>query len=204
MLRHQMPEVKDTCHKAGWEKVKAVKNAEKQGKYKSDMRAEMIVSCFFRIQNVVNANKCQNEKWQIIYKHDLLMCVIKTACCHIQKSRGSAGKVGKALLEDPIIKKGTSHKDSQDRVSLDEICSTYTWKKIGDKNIRAHKSIIGQGEEIGSATQPCEIREKPACGIKLLSHIISNGQVLGIPVDSGTKIGTGGNQKPDQKKRESK
>ena len=163
-----MPEVKDTCHKTGWEKVKAVKNAEKQGKYKSDMRAEMIVSCFFRIQNVVNANKCQNEKWQIIYKHDLLMCVIKTACCHIQKSRGSAGKVGKAFLEDPIIKKGTSHKDSQDRVSLGEICRTYTWKKIGDKNIRAHKSVIGQGEEIGSATQPCEIREKPACGIKLL------------------------------------
>lgn len=204
MLRHQMPEVKDTCHKAGWEKVKAVKNTEKQGKYKSDMRTEMIVSCFFRIQNVVNANKCQNEKWQIIYKHDLLMCVIKTACCHIQKSRGGAGKIGKALLEDPIIKKGTSHKDSQDRVSLDEICSTYTWKKIGDKNIRAHKSIIGQGEEIGSAAQPCEIREKIACGKKLLPHVIGNGQVLGIPVNSGTKIGTRLNQKPDQKKRESK
>lgn len=204
MLLHQMPEVKDTCHKAGWEKVKAVKNTEKQGKYKSDMRTEMIVSCFFRIQNVVNANKCQNEKWQIIYKHDLLMCVIKTACCHIQKSRGGAGKIGKALLEDPIIKKGTSHKDSQDRVSLDEICSTYTWKKIGDKNIRAHKSVIGQGEEIGSAAQPCEIREKIACGKKLLPHVIGNGQVLGIPVDSGTKIGTGWNQKPDQKKRESK
>lgn len=204
MLRHQMPEVKDTCHKAGWEKVKAVKNTEKQGKYKSDMRTEMIVSCFFRIQNVVNANKCQNEKWQIIYKHDLLMCVIKTACCHIQKSRGGAGKIGKALLEDPIIKKGTSHKDSQDRVSLDEICSTYTWKKIGDKNIRAHKSIIGQGEEIGSAAQPCEIREKIACGKKLLPHVIGNGQVLGIPVNSGTKIGTRWNQKPDQKKRESK
>lgn len=204
MLRHQMPEVKDTCHKAGWEKVKAVKNTEKQGKYKSDMRTEMIVSCFFRIQNVVNANKCQNEKWQIIYKHDLLMCVIKTACCHIQKSRGGAGKIGKALLEDPIIKKGTSHKDSQDRVSLDEICSTYTWKKIGDKNIRAHKSVIGQGEEIGSATQSCEIREKIACGKKLLPHVIGNGQVLGIPVNSGTKIGTRWNQKPDQKKRESK
>lgn len=204
MLRHQMPEVKDTCHKAGWEKVKAVKNTEKQGKYKSDMRTEMIVSCFFRIQNVVNANKCQNEKWQIIYKHDLLMCVIKTACCHIQKSRGGAGKIGKALLEDPIIKKGTSHKDSQDRVSLDEICSTYTWKKIGDKNIRAHKSIIGQGEEIGFAAQPCEIREKIACGKKLLPHVIGNGQVLGIPVNSGTKIGTRWNQKPDQKKRESK
>lgn len=204
MLRHQMPEVKDTCHKAGWEKVKAVKNTEKQGKYKSDMRTEMIVSCFFRIQNVVNANKCQNEKWQIIYKHDLLMCVIKTACGHIQKSRGGAGKIGKALLEDPIIKKGTSHKDSQDRVSLDEICSTYTWKKIGDKNIRAHKSIIGQGEEIGSAAQPCEIREKIACGKKLLPHVIGNGQVLGIPVNSGTKIGTRWNQKPDQKKRESK
>lgn len=204
MLRHQMPEVKDTCHKAGWEKVKAVKNTEKQGKYKSDMRTEMIVSCFFRIQNVVNANKCQNEKWQIIYKHDLLMCVIKTACCHIQKSRGGAGKIGKALLEDPIIKKGTSHKDSQDRVSLDEICSTYTWKKVGDKNIRAHKSIIGQGEEIGSAAQPCEIREKIACGKKLLPHVIGNGQVLGIPVNSGTKIGTRWNQKPDQKKRESK
>lgn len=204
MLRHQMPEVKDTCHKAGWEKVKAVKNTEKQGKYKSDMRTEMIVSCFFRIQNVVNTNKCENEKWQIIYKHDLLMCVIKTACCHIQKSRGGAGKIGKALLEDPIIKKGTSHKDSQDRVSLDEICSTYTWKKIGDKNIRAHKSIIGQGEEIGSAAQPCEIREKIACGKKLLPHVIGNGQVLGIPVNSGTKIGTRWNQKPDQKKRESK
>ncbi len=32
MLRQQMADIKDACQKAGWEKVKAMQNAEKQGK----------------------------------------------------------------------------------------------------------------------------------------------------------------------------
>ena len=55
-------------------------------------------------------------------------------------------------------------------------------KKIGNQYIRAHKSVVGEGKEIGSAAKSGEVRKQAACCIKVLSHIISNGYMLGIPV----------------------
>ena len=42
MLRAQMADIKDACQKAGWEKVKAMQNAEKQGKDQSDMGTDVV------------------------------------------------------------------------------------------------------------------------------------------------------------------
>ena len=42
MLRQQMADIKDACQKAGWEKVKAMQNAEKQGKDQSDMGTDVV------------------------------------------------------------------------------------------------------------------------------------------------------------------
>ncbi|MEI3412406.1 MAG: hypothetical protein V8Q57_03705 [Blautia sp.] len=84
-------DVKDPCHKAGWEKVKAVKNTEKQGEYKSDMGTEMIVSILKWIQNVINADQCQNEKRQIIYEHNLPVRLEHTVGVRGKKSRCSPG-----------------------------------------------------------------------------------------------------------------
>ena len=42
MLRQQMADIKDACQKAGWEKVKAMQNAEKQGKDQSNMGTDVV------------------------------------------------------------------------------------------------------------------------------------------------------------------
>lgn len=71
-------------------------------------------------------------------------------------------------------------------------------KKIGNQYIRAHKSVVGEGKEIGSASKSGEVRKQASCCIKIFSHIISNGYMLGIPVCLGAKPGTGRYQKQDE------
>lgn len=42
MIWQQMADIKDACQKAGWEKVKAMQNAEKQGKDQSNMGTDVV------------------------------------------------------------------------------------------------------------------------------------------------------------------
>lgn len=51
MLRQQMADIKDACQKAGWEKVKAMQNAEKQGKDQSDMGTDVVHVLFLVLKN---------------------------------------------------------------------------------------------------------------------------------------------------------
>ena len=59
MLRQQMADIKDACQKAGWEKVKAMQNAEKQGKDQSDMGTDVVHVLFLVLKNPVQAEESQ-------------------------------------------------------------------------------------------------------------------------------------------------
>ena len=59
MIRQQMSDIKDACQEAGWEKVKAMQNAEKQGKNQSDMRTNVIHVLFLVLKNPVQAEESQ-------------------------------------------------------------------------------------------------------------------------------------------------
>ena len=55
----QMADIKDACQKAGWEKVKAMQNAEKQGKDQSDMGTDVVHVLFLVLKNPVQAEESQ-------------------------------------------------------------------------------------------------------------------------------------------------
>ena len=59
MIRQQMSDIKDACQEAGWEKVKAMQNAEKQGKNQSDMRTDVVYVLFLVLKNPVQAEESQ-------------------------------------------------------------------------------------------------------------------------------------------------
>ena len=59
MIRQQMSDIKDACQEAGWEKVKAMQNAEKQGKNQSDMRTNVVHVLFLVLKNPVQAEESQ-------------------------------------------------------------------------------------------------------------------------------------------------
>ena len=126
------------------------------------------------------------------------MSLEKTVGAEIKKSADKAGKIRKALLVQPVIKKTTAKENLQYSISLYEPFCFHIREKIGNQHIRAHKSIVGKGKEIGSAAKSGEVRKQAACCIKILSHIISNGYMLGIPVCLGAKPGTGRYQKQDE------
>ena len=162
------------------------------------MGTEFIVCLFPVSQNLVQGKKCQDEKRQVIHKHDLPVRLKETVCAQIEKSAYKAGKIRKPLSVKPIIKKSTAQQDFQYGISLDEIGHRNSWKKVGNKHIRAHKAVIGQGEKVSSPSKPGEIRKKLSGCIKIFSHIICEGYMLGIPVGFGTEPGAGRNQLPDQ------
>ena len=122
----------------------------------------------------------------------------KTVGAEIKKSADKAGKIRKALLVQPVIKKTTAKENLQYSISLYEPFCFHMREKIGNQHIRAHKSIIGKRKKVGSSTQPGEIRKKITCCIEIFSHVICNSYMLGIPVCLGSKPGAGGNQKPDE------
>ena len=59
MLWQQMSDIKDACQEAGWEKVKAMQNAEKQGKDQSDMGTNVVHALFLVFKNPVQAEESQ-------------------------------------------------------------------------------------------------------------------------------------------------
>ena len=59
MIRQQMSDIKDACQEAGWEKVKAMQNAEKQGKNQPDMRTNVVHVLFLVLKNPVQAEESQ-------------------------------------------------------------------------------------------------------------------------------------------------
>ena len=59
MIGQQMSDIKDACQEAGWEKVKAMQNAEKQGKNQSDMRTNVVHVLFLVLKNPVQAEESQ-------------------------------------------------------------------------------------------------------------------------------------------------
>ena len=59
MIWQQMADIKDACQKAGWEKVKAMQNAEKQGKDQSDMGTDVVHVLFLVLKNPVQAEESQ-------------------------------------------------------------------------------------------------------------------------------------------------
>ena len=198
IIRQQVANIENTCHKAGGEKVKAVQNTKKQCKNKPDMRAELIFCRFLWLQDPVQHQKSQKEKGQIIYEHDLPVCLEKAVGTQIKKSAHKSGKAGKAFSVKPKIKKPCSEKNFQYGIALDEVFHCNSWEKVGDQHIRAHKSIIGKGKKVGSASKSGKIREKLSSSVEIFTHVIGDGDVLGIPVCLRTKPGSGWNQLPDQ------
>ena len=59
MIRQQMSDIKDACQEAGWEKVRAMQNAEKQGKNQSDMRTNVVHVLFLVLKNPVQSEESQ-------------------------------------------------------------------------------------------------------------------------------------------------
>jgi len=59
MIWQQMADIKDACQEAGWEKVKAMQNAEKQGKNQSDMGTNVVHVLFLVSKNPVQAEESQ-------------------------------------------------------------------------------------------------------------------------------------------------
>ena len=162
------------------------------------MRAELIVCLFLWFQDPVQHQKSQKEKGQIIYEHDLPVCLEKAVGTQIKKSAHKSGKVGKAFSVKPVIKEPCTKKNFQYGIALDEIFHCNPWKKVGDQHIRAHKPIIGKGKEVSPTSKSGEIREKLSGSVEIFPHVIGDGDVLGIPVCLRTKPGASGNQLPDQ------
>ena len=73
-------------------------------------------------------------------------------------------------------------------------------EKVGQKDVRSHKTIIGKGKKVGSSAKSCEVWKKLTSGIEIFSHIVSDGHMLRIPVCFRAKPGSIWDQLPDEKK----
>ena len=159
-----------------------MQDTEKQGEHQADMRAEAIIFLLLGKQDPVNAKKCQKQKWQIIYKHDLSVCLEKAICSEIKKTANKTAEIGGSIAVKPIIKKNTACKNLSYGIALDNKSNGNCRKQIGKQDIRAQKSIIRKGEKIGTSSKSGEVWEKLACSVEVFAHIVCNGHMLGIPV----------------------